>query len=94
MLKLLTLSLANTCKICSVTQLVTYLTASLSVRLFNSNDPPSDSVYVHLVLVTNVVCTCILHIHKTFIFRSYIYPGKLSVDVIYMVLDELHKRGE
>jgi len=28
------------------------------------------------------------------IFHSYIYPGKLSVDVIYMLLDELQKKGE
>jgi len=28
------------------------------------------------------------------VFHSYVYPGKLSVDVIYMLLDELHKKGD
>jgi len=31
--------------------------------------------------------------HSKFIFHSCLYTGKLSVDVIYMLLDELQKKG-
>jgi len=36
------------------------------------------------------ICVCA---YSTFIFHSCLYPGKLPADVMYMLLDELQKKG-